>query len=87
MFKVDERHDVRCMPFNNMTGYESPEAMSVENSRTATERSMAYLRVTLARMEQERAELVKNPKSPAKIIARYDEIIANIRGTLKGHSR
>ena len=78
--------NVRCISIKEKMGYETPSAMTILTGQVTAERTRMMLQAKLERMVRERAELAKDPNASSSYLARYDEIIENIRGTLTGSS-
>lgn len=59
---------------------------SILPSLASPRRTKESLKTKLEGLISKRAELAMNPETTAECLARYDEAIKNIRGTLTGSS-
>lgn len=75
---------VRCISVDDYLGFETPSAMAVLTNKNAVLRTLESLGKKKEQLVRERAALAKNPKTSPEYLARYDEIIENISGTLNG---
>ena len=75
---------VRCISIDDHLGFETPRAMMVLSSKNVVLRTLESLGKKKEQLVRERAELAKDPNASSSYLARYDEIIKNISGTLNG---
>ena len=75
---------VRCISIDDYLGFETPSARAVLSNKNAVSCTLESLGKKKEQLVRKRAALAKNPKTSPEYLARYDEIIKNISGTLNG---